>query len=179
MINPSVINPTTLPSVALEDKRLLPEVSGIYFVLADKEVCYIGKSGNIGGRWLKHHRKQDLKQESAVRIAYMQCPIELIDEVEVALIKLFRPRLNGRQALNTPFSASALRSPPYTYGEIKKQKQFMLTPTASDYLDEIAKELEATRSDALEQIIRFVYAERSDLVEQVVEFGATEAETEE
>ena len=66
------------------------------------------------------------------------------------------------------------RSAPKGYGEIKKQKQFMLTPTASDYLDEIAKMLEATRSDALEQIIRFVHADRSSLIEQVARFGAAE-----
>ena len=68
------------------------------------------------------------------------------------------------------------RSTPKGYGETKKQKQFLLTPTASDYLDAIAKELKATRSDALEQVIRFVHSERASLAARIAEFGASPGE---
>lgn len=40
------------------------------------------------------------------------------------------------------------------YGETKKQKQFMLTESASHLLDKIAFERSVTRSEAIEQLIR-------------------------
>ena len=40
------------------------------------------------------------------------------------------------------------------YGEIKKQKQFMITDSASSWLDDIAEARKTTRSEAIEQIIR-------------------------
>ncbi len=47
-----------------------------------------------------------------------------------------------------------IRSKPGAYGEIKKQKCFMLTDFASDEIDKIAKEYQMTRSDLLERAIR-------------------------
>lgn len=41
------------------------------------------------------------------------------------------------------------------WGEIKTSKTFLLTPTASDILDDAAEKLGTTRSEALEQLIRF------------------------
>jgi hypothetical protein len=40
------------------------------------------------------------------------------------------------------------------YGEVKKQCQFMLTPTASEELDNIAEAAGITRSECLERLIR-------------------------
>ncbi|MGK7872372.1 MAG: hypothetical protein AB4426_03370 [Xenococcaceae cyanobacterium] len=40
------------------------------------------------------------------------------------------------------------------YGETKKQKQFMLTDSASFFLDKIAEKRCVTRSEAVEQLIR-------------------------
>jgi hypothetical protein len=46
------------------------------------------------------------------------------------------------------------RVEPEKYGETKKQKQFLLTQTASDLLDQIADIRAITRSEAIEQLIR-------------------------
>ena len=46
------------------------------------------------------------------------------------------------------------RSKPGEYGETKKQKQFLLTPTASDILDSLASEYKTTRSDLIEKLVR-------------------------
>jgi hypothetical protein len=46
------------------------------------------------------------------------------------------------------------RARPEKYGETKKQKQFMLTETASALLDNIAASRQITRSEAIEQLIR-------------------------
>ncbi|WP_107667549.1 hypothetical protein [Cyanothece sp. BG0011] len=47
-----------------------------------------------------------------------------------------------------------VRSKPGIYGEVKKQKCFMLTDFASDEIDRLAKEYKMTRSDLLERAIR-------------------------
>ena len=47
-----------------------------------------------------------------------------------------------------------VRSKPGAYGEVKKQKCFMITDFASDEIDRIAQEFEMTRSDLLERAIR-------------------------
>lgn len=50
------------------------------------------------------------------------------------------------------------------YGETKKQKQFMLTESASHILDRLAFDRRVTRSEAIEQLIR-EEAERRELSE--------------
>lgn len=47
-----------------------------------------------------------------------------------------------------------VRSKPGIYGEVKKQKCFMLTDFASEEIDRVAKEFKMTRSDLLERAIR-------------------------
>ena len=50
--------------------------------------------------------------------------------------------------------AEDLRADKEKYGEVKKQKQFMLTESASAALDKIAKKRKTTRSETIEQLIR-------------------------
>lgn len=51
-----------------------------------------------------------------------------------------------------------MKRPPRTekreYGEAKKKYQFMLTPTASEKLDQLADRLEISRSEVFERMIR-------------------------
>lgn len=47
-----------------------------------------------------------------------------------------------------------VRSKPGAYGEVKRQKCFMITDSASNEIDRIAQEFEMTRSDLLERAIR-------------------------
>lgn len=46
------------------------------------------------------------------------------------------------------------RCDPGTYGETKKARQFLITPTSSKKLDEVAEELGITRSEVVEKMIR-------------------------
>jgi len=46
------------------------------------------------------------------------------------------------------------KTPSGAYGEVKKQSQFMLTPTASEQLDAIAEAAGITRSECIERLIR-------------------------
>ncbi len=47
-----------------------------------------------------------------------------------------------------------VRSKPGIYGEVKKQKCFLLTDFASNEIDRLAKDYKMTRSDLLERAIR-------------------------
>lgn len=103
MIDPTSINFLTLPSVALEERSQLPEVSCIYFAIDSLgAVQYIGRSTNVRRRWVKnHHHFEKLTKIGGVQISYLYCEPELLPDIENALIKWFNPPLNTlRQGCN-------------------------------------------------------------------------------
>lgn len=98
MVDPSAINVSELPSVALEDRFQLPPEPCVYFAFDSQgAVQYIGRSVNLQQRWQNHHRYNDLLKIDGVRIAYASVALDLLPEVEVELIKVFDPPLNGRR----------------------------------------------------------------------------------
>lgn len=96
MIAPELINLTSLPSVALCNRAILPPVSAIYFCLdADENLLYIGKAANLASRWQQHHRQNQLGAIADVKIAYLTIDApDLLPEIEAKLIKQFNPSLN-------------------------------------------------------------------------------------
>jgi hypothetical protein len=97
MISFPEVDIATLPFVTLADRTLLPNTSGIYFAIAsDNSIQYIGKSINLWSRWQQHHRLKQLQQLTEIRIAWLECPSELLDSVEAALIQHLQPQLNGQ-----------------------------------------------------------------------------------
>lgn len=51
MINPETIEPQSLPYISLPKRNRLPEISCIYFVMADQGVIqYIGRTNNLRKR---------------------------------------------------------------------------------------------------------------------------------
>jgi hypothetical protein len=69
------------------------------------------------------------------------------------------------------------RSKPGEYGETKKQKQFLMTPTASDMLDSLVAEYSTTRSDFLERVIRGLTAwDKEDRDRLMLQVGVIEEE---
>jgi len=99
MINPSEICPDSLPSVAIDDRKKLPETPCVYFAIdSDNVIQYIGRSLNPRQRWAKHHRTPQLVEMGGVRIAYLEMSdSELLPEVEKALIDWFAPSLNSQR----------------------------------------------------------------------------------
>ncbi len=54
-IDPKDVNPLDLPSLPLESRRSLPDISALYFVLdEDDELLYIGRANNLVKRWRGH-----------------------------------------------------------------------------------------------------------------------------
>lgn len=96
------INPLTLPSLPLTEKRKLPKLSAIYFALsASGEILYIGRAKNLVARWAVHHRYLELKAIGDIRVAWLECSEEsLLPEIEASLIQQFLPTLNYRPYQN-------------------------------------------------------------------------------
>ncbi len=94
------IDPFQLPSLPLLDRRGLPNCSAIYFALAGERILYIGRTANLTLRWATHHQWKNLVGIGAdVRIAWLECSdIELLPDLESALIREFQPELNRTRA---------------------------------------------------------------------------------
>lgn len=101
MIQPSTINPLTLPSVPLGKRSQLPTIACIYFAIDSQDVVqYIGRSVNLQQRWVQHHRQRHLETMSSIRIAWLIIDTpELLPGIEAALINWFAPPLNGSDFL--------------------------------------------------------------------------------
>lgn len=69
----------------------LDNMVGIYFLIKDSEVVYVGQSTvNILGRVAKHIRNG----KEFDSFSYMRCDVEDIDAMEAKYITAFSPRLN-------------------------------------------------------------------------------------
>lgn len=90
------VNPLDLPSIFLDQRKTLPRVQAVYFVISDTdEILYIGCSVNLNSRWIGHHKLRELEGLGVVRIAWMEVSeLSLLAEIEIALITHFAPRLN-------------------------------------------------------------------------------------
>lgn len=96
MINPSSLDLFSLPYISIKEKSMFPDIPGIYFAIdSENNIQYIGRSINIRKRWLNHHRYRQLSSMEGVKIAYLHIDsVELLHEIEKALIAYFKPSLN-------------------------------------------------------------------------------------
>ena len=67
-------------------------MSGIYFLIQDNEIIYVGQSVNIFARIATH-----IEQKEFDSYAYLECPAEQLNTYESLYIHTLRPKLNGRQ----------------------------------------------------------------------------------
>ena len=111
MINPSDIKLDTLPWLPLEEKTAFPKRPAIYFAIDSRGIVqYIGRTINVCNRWGKHHKYSELSAISNIKIAYLFIDLlELLPEIEKALIEYFNPPLNS--ILPKSFNASESQTP--------------------------------------------------------------------
>ena len=87
------------PAIPYQDKAQLPRDSGIYFVtLEDDKILYIGKTNNFFTRWLAHHKTEQLLSKynpDKLIIIYCRLPPDVLDKIEVELIRLHKPPENN------------------------------------------------------------------------------------
>ena len=89
-----------LPKIALQAKQLLPEYSGIYYVLDDNNnIWYIGQAKNIRKRWQgkSHHRIYQLaaQKKKHFTIYYEQVSESQLGSIEKQRIENYHPHLNS------------------------------------------------------------------------------------
>jgi hypothetical protein len=101
MIELATINPFALPSATIADRKQMPKITGIYFVVAGEDkILYIGKTTNLRNRWGSHHRLAQFRGIESVRVSWLEISDgKLLGAIEDALINYFLPVYNGRKVL--------------------------------------------------------------------------------
>lgn len=148
MIAPETIDFASLPSIELVNRSQFPCTACVYFCLdSDGQILYIGRARNLKQRWGLHHRYLQLKRLEGVRIAYFNCEIEMLDEIEQAFISWFKPALNS-SSVKREHKARAVRVREIKEIEVdrlgQRIKQFRLASPKS--LEQICYEVGVTRT---------------------------------
>lgn len=154
MFNPETLDISTLPSVALEARRELPACQGVYFVMTPTEVLYIGKTKSIAGRWLGHHRLNELRRHEGVVISWLRFDggSDLLDEIEQACIEYFSPLLNWAAVRYNKCRVRSMVFPAGLYERLEKAAQREERPISDLVLEAVRrqlKEIESGNSEAL------------------------------
>ena len=97
MIRLQDVDPLSLPSVAVEDRKQLPETPAIYFAIdGNNQIQYIGKSRFLKSRWKNHSHSQRLARAGVVTISFLEVDAELLDVVEAGFIDTLCPPINSK-----------------------------------------------------------------------------------
>jgi hypothetical protein len=95
-VSAKITNKTLLTSdEIIKFSRSWSEEVGVYFLIDNDEVVYVGQSVNIFSRISQH--KIDKKFD---RYAFIPCSKENLDKLESLYIHFLRPRLNGKHKDN-------------------------------------------------------------------------------
>jgi predicted RNase H-like nuclease (RuvC/YqgF family) len=73
-------------------------VIGVYFLIKENDIVYVGQSTNVFARIVAHESKD---YDS---FAYIPCEQEQLDNLETIYIHLFTPKLNGKHPSGQPIS---------------------------------------------------------------------------
>lgn len=90
------INPLVLPSVPFSERKLLPPVRGIYLVLRQAKLIYVGQTADIHERWRSHILTPKLRTVPDIRIAWKQVLHLPLEPIEKSLIEKFQPLFNTK-----------------------------------------------------------------------------------
>lgn len=96
----------SLPSVSLLDLRKIPQSPGIYFVIDEMQVIYVGQAGDLRQRWKGHKLQAELRAKQntdTITIAYIETSEFALNELEKLFIDHFQPLYN-KKGKNTSIS---------------------------------------------------------------------------
>lgn len=75
----------------------LPDaIVGVYFLIHNEEVVYVGQSHDIIAR-VRAHRNDYRKRKLFDSVRYIECESERLDAMEYRCIELFKPKYNQRR----------------------------------------------------------------------------------
>lgn len=81
--------------VILDKRRFLPKCSGVYFIVSDDRIFYIGKSVDIRSRVVHgHHKFNQFVELSNPSIFWVEAPKDKLSDLERKYIRQFAPPLN-------------------------------------------------------------------------------------
>ena len=89
-------HPSRWASVLLEDRNRLPQTSGVYAVIKQRKIYYIGVSTNLNRRWRGkgHHRFAQADKLGRPSLHYLLLPRNQAQIAEKALIAKYSPLWN-------------------------------------------------------------------------------------
>jgi excinuclease UvrABC nuclease subunit len=97
-----------LPSVLFESLADVPEITAVYFALAESgEVLYVGVARNRRERWQGHHHWHVLQVSQCTKIICFACAYEASPFIEAARIVRHRRIFNGRGRAGRPLGKSS------------------------------------------------------------------------
>lgn len=101
------INIQLLPSVSLENRNDLPQTFGVYFVVSNAEILYVGASANVRSRWVGHNKIKELAEFTNVKIAWVELTNSTdVIELERRAIEFYSPRMNSDKGYIKPTLSS-------------------------------------------------------------------------
>lgn len=136
-----------LPQLCIQKKAHLPTVSGIYFVLEEETVLYIGIATNLRERWVQHHRYEELvNKHPTAKIYFQQLEEKSLKDKEAAMINVFKPIYNkvllNEETKSVASKKVTLKAPTVRLVEMEaKRLNLPPFPNALDYIitDYVAK----------------------------------------
>ncbi|MBD2076273.1 GIY-YIG nuclease family protein [Phormidium sp. FACHB-592] len=95
-LDPRTIDLAKIPGYAFDQLHLLPEMPGLYLVVAEQSVLYVGKAKNIRQRWVRgHHKGLNLgRYYDVARIVSVGCHENELSASEQLFIAWFNCPLN-------------------------------------------------------------------------------------
>lgn len=96
MLDPRMIDITKLRGYSFDQLHLLPDICGLYLVMAERSVLYVGKAKDIRKRWMGgHHKGLNLgRYYDSARIVSVACPENQLNASEKMFIAWFNCPLN-------------------------------------------------------------------------------------
>ena len=145
----------SLPWLPLAKRIELPNVPGIYFVLENEQVIYIGLSKtSLLRRWWTHNKVQELNARAGeIRIAWLECrALGLLPVIETAMIIRFQPELN--QKMGTRIVPVGGMDSVRNSSESLQRKYVFMRNMDWDLVEEVAYKLKLDHNTALMWIVR-------------------------
>jgi hypothetical protein len=89
----------------LRMSRLSQCLIGVYFLIRNKEIVYVGQSTSIYARVAAHHADKEF-----THFSYIKCPSSHLRSLEALYIAKFSPILNGKNSLSSSTAAIEYQS---------------------------------------------------------------------
>jgi hypothetical protein len=140
---------------------------GIYFLIQDDEIVYIGQSIHIPNR-LHSHQKKNRQFE---RVFFVECKEEDLDEIERQYIRKFSPKLNHHLIVlsvapesvqSIDFTPEAFKKIDDEYKEARQRRNFTIRQMRENDPEYWTFERLAGHWGMSKQAVQYIYAQDNE-----------------